>query len=125
MANESQSRRTFLGSMGALSAASLLARDVRAAEACLTTSTHTAGEAPGLARNPGDFTFLPGLIYLQTGSLGPTPTPVMERTIAAWKELELDPLYSGSAPPSITSPPSASVEWRVTISSSGIACTTV
>src|SRR5438552_19069006 len=33
-----------------------------------------------------------GLVYLQTGSLGPTPRPVMERTLAAWKELEQDPV---------------------------------
>ena len=46
------------------------------------------GLAPG-----SDFMFAPGLIYLQTGSLGPTPRPVMERTIAAWKELELNPVF--------------------------------
>lgn len=42
--------------------------------------------------------FAPGLTYLQTGSLGPTPRPVMERTIAAWQELELDPVFYGYGP---------------------------
>jgi selenocysteine lyase/cysteine desulfurase len=49
----------------------------------------------GLATAPDDFGFVPGLIYLQTASLGPTPRPVMERTIAAWKQLESDPVVYG------------------------------
>ena len=51
--------------------------------------------ARGLALGPDDFAFAPGLVYLQTGSLGPTPRPVMEQTIAAWKTLELDPVAYG------------------------------
>ena len=51
--------------------------------------------ARGLALGPDDFAFAPGLVYLQTGSLGPTPRPVMEQTIAAWKKLELDPVAYG------------------------------
>jgi selenocysteine lyase/cysteine desulfurase len=46
-----------------------------------------------LAAAPDDFMFAPGLVYLQTGSLGPSPRPVMERTIAAWKQLELNPSF--------------------------------
>jgi selenocysteine lyase/cysteine desulfurase len=42
-----------------------------------------------------DFLFAPGLVYLQTASLGPTPKPVMERTLAAWHELELNPTFYG------------------------------
>ena len=49
----------------------------------------------GLALASDDFAFEPGLVYLQTGSLGPTPRPVMERTVAAWKELELNPARMG------------------------------
>jgi selenocysteine lyase/cysteine desulfurase len=33
----------------------------------------------------------PGLTYLQTGSLGPTPRAVLDRTIEAWHQLELNP----------------------------------
>ena len=94
MSDAAQSRRAFLSSLGALSAAGLTPRRY------LTTGTalsmgRGAGIAPGLAAAPDDFAFAPGLIYLQTGSLGPTPRPVMERTIAAWKELELDPVSYG------------------------------
>jgi len=79
-----QSRRDFLYSLGALSAASVLPTiDART----------TLGR--GLSAAPEDFAFAPGLIYLQTGSLGPTPRPVIERTIAAWKQLELDPVAYG------------------------------
>jgi selenocysteine lyase/cysteine desulfurase len=47
----------------------------------------------GLETGAGDFAFEPGLVYLQTGSLGPTPRSVMEKTIAAWKELEQNPAF--------------------------------
>jgi selenocysteine lyase/cysteine desulfurase len=78
-------RREFLASLGAMS----VARLVPAAY---------AGEPHGLAAASGDFHFAPGLVYLQTGSLGPTPRPVMQRSIAAWQELELDPVYYGYGP---------------------------
>jgi selenocysteine lyase/cysteine desulfurase len=45
-----------------------------------------------------DYLLAPGLAYLQTGSLGPSPRPVMERTIAAWKELEANPVFYGYGP---------------------------
>lgn len=95
MVDDSQSRRSFLSSVGALSAAGLISRDLLASSAHLTTAPGHARVAPGLALGPDDFAFAPGLIYLQTGSLGPTPRPVMERTIAAWKELELNPVMYG------------------------------
>jgi selenocysteine lyase/cysteine desulfurase len=95
MVDDSQSRRSFLSSLGALSAAGLMPLDARASSARLTTATVGRSVAPGLALSPDDFAFAPGLIYLQTGSLGPTPRPVMERTIAAWQELELNPVLYG------------------------------
>ena len=73
-------RKTFLTAMGAIGVAPL-ARSVPL-------------QSRGLAA-PGDYLFTPGLVYLQTGSLGPTPRPVIERTIDAWKELELDPVRIG------------------------------
>jgi len=36
-----------------------------------------------------------GLVYLQTGSLGPTPRPVMQKTIDAWQLLERNPVVHG------------------------------
>ena len=68
-------RKTFLTAMGAIGVAPL-ARSVPL-------------QSRGLGA-PGDYLFTPGLVYLQTGSLGPTPRPVIERSIDAWKELELD-----------------------------------
>jgi selenocysteine lyase/cysteine desulfurase len=65
---------------------------------------HLAPSFPAASRGlaaPDDYLFAPGLVYLQTGSLGPTPRPVMERTIAAWKELELDPVRIGYGPDEI------------------------
>ena len=44
---------------------------------------------------PNDFLFAKNLVYLQTGSLGPTPRPVMDTVIAVWKELELNPVLYG------------------------------
>ena len=51
-----------------------------------------------LATAADDFLFSPGLVYLQTGSLGPTPRPVIDRTLAAWRELELNPGCTATAP---------------------------
>ena len=62
----------------------------------LWASGANVSRAPrGLAPASDDFAFEPGLVYLQTGSLGPTPRPVMERAIAAWKDLELNPSRMG------------------------------
>lgn len=47
---------------------------------------------------PNDFLFAKNLVYLQTGSLGPTPRPVMEKVMAAWKELEQNPVVYGYGP---------------------------
>ena len=81
------SRRDFLYSLGALSAVGLLPAP--------TIEARPTRDTRGLATAPDDFGFVPGLIYLQTASLGPTPRPVMERTIAAWKQLESDPVVYG------------------------------
>ena len=91
-------RRSFLTSVGALSAAGLVPRDLLASSDRLTTAGAGPRTARGLASGPDDFAFAPGLVYFQTGSLGPTPRPVMDRTIAAWKELELDPVFYGYGP---------------------------
>jgi selenocysteine lyase/cysteine desulfurase len=94
MTDAARTRREFLSAIGAISAVGLLP-----SEAWATTAPHVMNRSPirmprGLAA-PEDFLFAPELVYLQTGSLGPTPRPVMERTIAAWKELELNPSFYG------------------------------
>jgi selenocysteine lyase/cysteine desulfurase len=92
MTDTTHTRRAFLSSIGALSAAGLMSRNAWASSAPHSTITGEARVARGLAASD-DFMFAPGLVYLQTGSLGPTPSPVMERTIAAWKQLELNPSF--------------------------------
>ena len=52
----------------------------------------------GVAPDASHFLFSPGLVYLQTGSLGPTPVPVMDRAIASWKELETNPVVLAYGP---------------------------
>ena len=93
---ESRSRRAFLASAGALSAIGVLPTGGDSANRTSKAPPRPdprdmlAGLAPA-----DDYLFSPGLTYLQTGSLGPTPRPVLERTIAAWKELERNPVFYG------------------------------
>ncbi len=90
MPDHATTRRDFLAALGLASAASLLPRAGHAT---------SAPAAPrGLALAADDFAFEPGLTFLQTGSLGPTPRPVIDRAIAAWKELELNPSAKGYGP---------------------------
>ncbi len=47
----------------------------------------------------GAFGLAPGLIYLNTGSLGPTPRLVLDEVLKAWNDLELNPVskaYGGT-----------------------------
>jgi selenocysteine lyase/cysteine desulfurase len=87
-------RRDFLSAIGAMSAMRLVSDERWATIAAHEAATPATRVWRGLAA-PDDFLFAPELVYLQTGSLGPTPRPVMERTIAAWKELELNPSFYG------------------------------
>ncbi|MEO7043429.1 MAG: aminotransferase class V-fold PLP-dependent enzyme [Gemmatimonadaceae bacterium] len=92
MTTGTHTRRNFLASFGALSAATLMPRYALAEE----NSSRLAGTAAanrGISRASDDFAFAPGLVYLQTGSLGPTPRPVMERASAAWTQLGLNPAF--------------------------------
>jgi selenocysteine lyase/cysteine desulfurase len=65
-------RRTFLAGMGAAATA-----------------------APTLVRAQPATGFSPGLIYLNTGSLGPTPQAVLDRVMAVWRTLEENPVVNG------------------------------
>lgn len=81
-------RRAFLSSVGAASVAGFLPTRLWAA-AGQTPSPHR-----GLAAT-NDFMFDEGLVYLQTGSLGPTPRPVMQKALDAWQLLERNPVVHG------------------------------
>lgn len=90
------SRRLFITSIGLLSAAPLSSSAWR-----MTSDPAGPQMAPGsrgLAPRADDFLFAPGLVYLQTGSLGPTPRPVMERAAAAWQQMEQNPVFYAYGP---------------------------
>jgi selenocysteine lyase/cysteine desulfurase len=74
MAGEGHTRRAVLAAVG-------LAAPAGAA---------VAGEAS--APDGSDYGFAPGLTYLNTASLGPTPAPVLAAMTQAWAELESNPV---------------------------------
>lgn len=81
----------FLTSLGALSTGTLM-------PARLVDRTATAPAGSGRLRGlapAADYEFDPGLVYLNTGSLGPAPVPVLDRTVAAWREVERNPVVYG------------------------------
>jgi selenocysteine lyase/cysteine desulfurase len=83
---EPRSRRSFLGTVAALSVVTPAGRA-------------NPAQAPRRGLAPAaDFSFAQGLVYLQTGSLGPTPRPVMDRAMAAWRELEQNPVHYAFGP---------------------------
>ena len=77
-----QSRRVFIAGLGAASVAGFAARAGQAEAA-----------VPGeVSRYGPDYMLQPGLIHLNTASLGPTPRPVLERVLEAWRLLEANPV---------------------------------
>lgn len=40
----------------------------------------------------GEYLFQPGLIYLNTGSLGPTPRSILDEVMKAWNQIERNPV---------------------------------
>jgi len=91
-----RSRRAFIASMSLLSAAPMSAAAWRLEPD--RSMPQPPARPRGLAPRADDFLFAPGIVYLQTGSLGPTPRPVMDRAIAAWGELEQNPVYYAYGP---------------------------
>ena len=56
------------------------------AGAALSTNAHAA------VADASEYMFEPGLIYLNTGSLGPTPRSILDVVLKAWKQLETNPV---------------------------------
>src|SRR5580698_1691042 len=83
-------RRSFLASVGASVAAGLVWDGCAHAPLATPRRESLRGLLPA-----DDLLIDPELAYVQTGSLGPTPRPVMEHAIAVWRELERDPTGSG------------------------------
>jgi selenocysteine lyase/cysteine desulfurase len=82
------SRRHVIAGLGAASFAGLAA----AAEA--EAVQPLPPQQGGTSRYGPDYMFQPGLVYLNTASLGPTPRPVFERVLQAWRELEANPVVN-------------------------------
>ena len=60
--------------------------------ACLAQGNTAFAEGP-------EYMFAPGLIYLNTGSLGPTPRSIYDEVLKTWADLELNPVakaYGGT-----------------------------
>ncbi|TWT45076.1 Isopenicillin N epimerase [Phycisphaerae bacterium RAS1] len=87
-------RRSFLASIGALSAAQAFSAGLVQGVEPTTRAAPGPDVNRGLA-NAADVLLAPGLAYLQTGSVGPSPNPVVDRTLAAWIELEKNPVHQG------------------------------
>lgn len=79
---ELTNRRRFLGAAGLAAFGTAAGRDV------------IAGGRPV---TPGDSFLEPGLVYLNTGSLGPAPRAVLDRTVEAWQALEANPVFQSYA----------------------------
>ncbi len=62
-----------------------------AGAAALSNGSHAA------AGNTGEYLLEPGLIYLNTGSLGPTPRFVLDAVLKAWGQLETNPVQMSYA----------------------------
>ena len=54
--------------------------------------------ADGIDEGNGEYLLTPGLAYLNTGSTGPSTKTVLERTIAAWRQLETNPVREAYGP---------------------------
>jgi len=90
-------RRSFLASVGASALAGLAWSGCAPAPAPVAAPWPRSPTLRGIIP-AGDLLIDPALSYVQTGSLGPTPRPVMERTIDVWRELEGDPTWRGYGP---------------------------
>ncbi|MCC7054483.1 MAG: aminotransferase class V-fold PLP-dependent enzyme [Gemmatimonadaceae bacterium] len=80
------SRRAFVSGIGAALAATALPPGL---------GVEDTAPSRGLAPDARDFLLDRGLTYLQTGSLGPSPRPVIDATMQAWRELERNPVLYG------------------------------
>jgi selenocysteine lyase/cysteine desulfurase len=82
-----RTRRDFLAAVG-------LASTLAAAPNFLSASALNLQEAKqaGKPASQSEYMLAPGLTYLNTASLGPTPRAVLDRTLQAWYELESEPV---------------------------------
>ncbi len=87
MALDSHGRRELLSAFGIASIASL----TRGWPFVLKAGAETVPAGTGL-ESGSEYLIDPGLTYLNTASLGPTPRVVLDRTVEAWHLLESNPV---------------------------------
>lgn len=81
MSSTEINRRNFLAVIGALTAGSITP----------AFGNLTSPDEP-LYGGDNEYLFAPGLIYMNTGTIGPCSKKTFEETTALWKPLELLPL---------------------------------
>jgi len=82
---KSRTRREFLAVMGTAAA---IPPALASAEALISDRSFASNPW----KSSSEYQFAPGLTYLNTASLGPTSRDVLDRTLKAWQQLELNPV---------------------------------
>ena len=67
-------------------------RDILTGVAGFASATALSIEARPATQDAGEYGLQPGVIYLNTGSLGPTPRSIRDGVLKAWNELESNPV---------------------------------
>jgi selenocysteine lyase/cysteine desulfurase len=78
LAARSPERRRFLEAVGVAALGTAATQDII---------------PPGRPFTPIEYFLESGLVYLNTGSLGPAPRAVLDRTVEAWQALEANPVF--------------------------------
>jgi selenocysteine lyase/cysteine desulfurase len=87
----SRTRRRFLSALAMTSMAGVAhAAPAGRRAGDIDDATSTCGQATQAVQS--EYLFAPGLTYLNTAALGPTPRAVLNRTWDAWRELESNPV---------------------------------
>ncbi len=74
-------------------------RELLAGVAWTTGAVVLSTNAMPVSAEGSEYMFAPGLVYLNTGSLGPTPRSILEVVLKAWTDLEMNPVskaYGGT-----------------------------
>ena len=83
-------RRLFLGTLG-VGVVPGLTQAISGTSNVGVLDAVTASTGQAEPQRASDYLLAPGLTYLNTASLGPTPRAVLNRTLEAWHELESNP----------------------------------
>ena len=85
---QTHTRRKFLAAMGA----AVATPGALGTRVVFPHSPASEITSAGQAQSQGEYLLAPGLTYLNTASLGPTPRDVLQRTMEAWGEVESNPV---------------------------------